>query len=90
MTSSVPTPIEPVHYDQPRQVKLRDPSDPNNVPEVTHDAVRSAINIYVLSQAEENAIMTGWTDIMQACADKANEILAPLRTPSDPTPPPSS
>jgi len=88
MTSSVPTPIEPVHYDEPRTVKLRDPADPALVPEVTHDAVRSAINIYVLSQDEENAIMAGWTDIMQVCADKANAILAPLRTPSAPPPTP--
>jgi hypothetical protein len=75
MTSSIPTPIEPIHFDQPRAVQVRDPADTNNF----HSAVNGGINVYVNTLVEAQGVIDAWTDIMQAAADKANEVLTALR-----------
>ena len=75
MTSSIPTPIEPIHFDEPRAVQVRDPAGSNTF----HSAVNGGINVYVDTMIEAQGVIQAWPVIMQAAADKANEILAALR-----------
>lgn len=76
---SVPEPIEPVHFSEPRGVLVRESGNLSNV----HSAVSGNVNIYSGSQLESNELIKRWPEIMQAVADKANSILAELRVPDE-------
>jgi hypothetical protein len=73
----IPTPIEPIHFDEPRAVQVRDPADSTSY----HSAVHGGINVYVDTMMEAQGIIAAWPVIMQAAADKANEVLISLRQP---------
>lgn len=72
---SVPKPVGPIHFDEPRAVKVREPENLSSV----HSAVYGAISIYVDTKMEADAILAAWRVIMQSAADKATEILASVR-----------
>ena len=76
---SVPDPIEPIHFDQPRAVKVREPDDVSSL----HSAVSGRIHVYVETKTEADAILAAWRVIMQTAADKANEILTQIRAEQD-------
>jgi hypothetical protein len=70
-----PTPIEPIHFDQPRAVQVREPEDVSMI----HSAISGRVHIYTETKTEADAILAAWRVIMQAAADKANEILRAVR-----------
>lgn len=72
---AIPKPIGPVHYDQPRAVKVREPENLGAI----HSAVHGAVAIYVESVTEAQAVMSAWPIIMQAAADKTVEVLGAIR-----------
>ena len=71
----VPTPIEPVHFSEPRGVLVRESGNLSNV----HSAVSGNINVYAENQNECNELISRWTEIMRVAADKATEILTEIR-----------
>ena len=72
---SVPEPIEPIHFDQPRAVQVREPENLKSL----HSAVSGMMHVYVETRTEATQILDNWRIIMQAAADKANEILTEIR-----------
>jgi hypothetical protein len=72
---TTPSPIGPLRYNQPRGVRIVEPEHP----EETHSAIFSGVHLLVNSQTEANAILSAYPVIMQATADKAQEILDALR-----------
>ena len=77
---SVPEPINPIHFDVPRAVKVREPEELQSI----HSAVSGRIHVYVDTHTEAQAILSAWRVIIQAAADKANEILTAVREPASP------
>ena len=74
---SIPDPIGPIYYDQPRAVKIAGKYvHDTEHPELPHSAVHSAINVMTETQTETDALLAQWRDIMQAASDKAAEIIA--------------
>lgn len=73
---SIPDPIEPVHFSEPRAVLVRESGNLSNV----HSAVSGNLNVYAENQSECNEIISRWREIMQVAADKANEILTEIRS----------
>jgi hypothetical protein len=78
---SVPTPIGSVHYDEPRAVTVREPEGDGK-----HSAVHSGVNVYTDTLTEAQGVIAAWPLIMQAAADKADEILSALRAVPEPEP----
>lgn len=72
---SVPDPIGPIHYSEPRAVQIR---MPGNLTEI-HSAVNGNVNVYADSMVECNAVLEQWPSIIQAAADRANQILDAVR-----------
>lgn len=70
--TTFPVPIGPVHYQFPRAVMVRDPESTGGI----HSAVQSPLIIYTDTVKEAEDLITFWSEIMQAAADKAQEILA--------------
>lgn len=67
-----PAPIDPIRFSEPRAVKIREPENLSAM----HSAVHGDMNVLVESQLEAEAILAAWRVIMQAAADKAQEILS--------------
>ena len=72
---TIPAPIGPLVYNEARAVRVSEPEHP----EETHSAVSTRIHILVETQLEADAILKAFPIIMQATADKAQEILSAMR-----------
>ena len=72
-----PAPIDPIHFSEPRAVKIREPENLSAM----HSAVHGDMNVLTQSMTETNAIIENWSLIMQAAADKAAEVLDVVRKP---------
>lgn len=72
---SVPDPIEPIHFSEPRAVQVRDPENLNSL----HSAVNGNIFVYTETKLETDKILEKWAEIMQVAADKAQEFLDEMR-----------
>lgn len=69
-TNPIPDPIGPVHFNQARAVQVREPESQGG-----HSAVQSQFIVYTDTQKQTDEIISRWSEIMQAAADKATEIL---------------
>lgn len=67
----IPAPIGPIHFNKARAILTRDPEAQGG----QHSAVSSQFIVYTDTLNQTNAIIEHWTEIMQAAANKANEIL---------------
>ena len=76
---STPNPIGAVHFNEPRALRVREPEDTTQ----SHSAVHSGVSVYVDTQKEAHAIIAAWPVIMQAAADKVEEILSAVRQPME-------
>lgn len=72
---ATPDPIGPLYYDGPRAVKARNPNDVSDI----HTVVHAGVSVHVASVLEGHAIIDAWPIMMQAAADKAEEVLAAMR-----------
>ncbi len=72
---STPTPINSLYYDEPRAAKIREPENLSTI----HSVIHSGVSIMVDNQLEANAIIAAWRVIMQAAAEKADEVLVAMR-----------
>ena len=71
---SVPDPIGPVHYSEPRavRIRLRDEKEP-------HSAVHGDMNIEVESMKEASAVIAAWPVVMRKAADEFQATLSEMR-----------
>lgn len=67
----IPDPVGPVHFSQARGVLVREPEGHDS----HHSAVQSQFIVYTDTQKQTDALISRWTEIMQAAADKATEII---------------
>lgn len=71
---SVPTPIGPVHFSEPRaaRARIKGYDEP-------HSVVHGDLNIEVNSLKEADVLIRAWRVIMQKAADEAQAILSEMR-----------
>jgi hypothetical protein len=71
MTNPMPEPVGPVHYSEARAVMVREPGNLKS----KHSAVQSPLIVYTDTISQSKALLARWPEIMQAAADKAQEII---------------
>lgn len=70
--------IGPLQSDLPRAVMVREPENLQSI----HSAVSARIHVLTDTKTETDAILASWPVIMQAAADKIEEILSALKAQS--------